>query len=123
MILKTKITDERKAWNSALQNWNGPSIPYIIIPKSKEELEQLGEVGTALREELAFMNIENFQTYANLENIIEAFPENPQRGLEAVTEHEVGNYKASSITNSSKHLATRYKDISLDVSMFAYVFQ
>lgn len=91
MILKTKITDERKAWNSALQNWNGPSIPYIIIPKSKEELEQLGEVGTALREELAFMNIENFQTYANLENIIEAFPENPQRGLEAVTEHVVGH--------------------------------
>ncbi len=80
-----------EAWGSALKSWNSPSVPYVIIAKNKEELENLGEIGRALRGELAFMKFPEFQTYMNLEGIAEKFPEHPQRGTNAVTAHEVGH--------------------------------
>jgi len=87
---KKQINTE-KAWKYALQDWNNPSIPNVIIPKNHEERKQLGKPGIALENELAFMNIENFQTYVNLEKIIKTFPKNPQRALKAIEEHEIGH--------------------------------
>ena len=82
-------TDE--AWSNALESWNSPRIPNLIAPKTREELENLGEAAHALRNELAFMKFPEFQIYANLENIAETFQEDRQRGLTAVLKHEQGH--------------------------------
>ncbi len=88
--LKEKV-DIEASWKKALQSWNQPAIPYIIVPKNQEEREQLGEVGQMLEQELAFMKYPEFQTYANLEKIVGIFPESPQRGMDAIAKHEAGH--------------------------------
>lgn len=80
-----------EAWNEALRNWNAPSIPYVITPRSKEDIAQLGQVGSALKGEMAFMKYPEFQTYMNLENIVDKFPKEPQRAVRAIATHEVGH--------------------------------
>jgi hypothetical protein len=123
-----KEIDNKKAWKSALQDWNNPSIPNVIIPQNSEERKQLGEIGTALEEELAFMNIENFQTYVNLETILEKFPDNPQRGLKAVEEHEVGHRfcpydKVTLIilNHKAKEALNQKKDLKVDINTIAKI--
>jgi len=81
-----------EAWNNALRNWNYPSIPRLVTVKSKSEINNLGkDVAPYLQKELAFMKFPQFQIYANLENIAEKFPENPERGLNVILNHEVGH--------------------------------
>ncbi|MEK6850577.1 MAG: hypothetical protein AABX85_03305 [Nanoarchaeota archaeon] len=80
-----------EAWKGALQSWNSPSVPYVIAPKGKEDLANLGEIGQALSGELAFMKYPEFQTYMNLESIANKLPSNPQRGANAIAAHEVGH--------------------------------
>lgn len=80
-----------EVWRRALINWNSPDVPYVIAPSTKEEVQRLGEVGSHLQGELAFMKFPEFQVYANLEKIAEAFPEDPKRGLNAVLGHELGH--------------------------------
>ena len=63
-----------EAWNEGLKTWNHPSIPRVITPKTEEEFAQLGVMGQILKKELAFMKYPEFQTYANLENIIKENP-------------------------------------------------
>lgn len=80
-----------EAWGNASASWNHPSLPHVIAPRTKEEIQQLGEIGHHLQRELAFMKYPEFQTYANLENIAQAFGEDSQRGLNAVLKHEQGH--------------------------------
>ena len=86
-----KQIDIDEAWKKGLISWNNPSIPRVITPKSKDEINALGKVGDALKKELAFMKYPEFQTYQNLEKITETFPEDTQRGLEAINKHEIGH--------------------------------
>src|SRR3989344_5977343 len=90
-ILETKKTNVDKAWEQGLVSWHGPLVPYIITAKNQDELNALGKVGAALSGELAFMKYPEFQIYQNLERIVKTFSEDPQRGLEAVSEHELGH--------------------------------
>ncbi len=87
--LKDKI-NIGTSWKKALASWNHPAIPQVIVPKA-EEMEQLGEIGAILQGQLAFMKYPEFQTYANLENIVSSLQENPQRGLDAIMKHEAGH--------------------------------
>ncbi|GEM_PF-2872821 len=80
-----------EAWNNAQSSWNSPSVPQIIAPRTQEEITRLGEVGTSLRNELAFMQFPSFQTYANIPKIVETFSEDPQKGTNAVLSHEIGH--------------------------------
>src|SRR3989344_2357960 len=78
-----------EAWNEGLKTWNHPSIPRVITPKTEEEFAQLGVMGQILKKELAFMKYPEFQTYANLENIIKEVPSDPQRASRSVMKHEM----------------------------------
>ncbi len=81
-----------EAWNNALRNWNYPPIPRLVAVKSKSEISSLGkDIAPLLEGQLAFMKFPEFQTYANLENIAEKFPEDPERGLHVILNHEVGH--------------------------------
>lgn len=80
-----------ESWESALDSWNHPSVPRVIAPKTAEEIETLGLIGNALRNELAFMELKGFQTYVNLEKVAETFKEDVARGIKAVTGHEIGH--------------------------------
>ncbi|MDO8564195.1 MAG: hypothetical protein Q7R87_04250 [Nanoarchaeota archaeon] len=88
---KTLDIKLHEAWKHGLQSWNTPSIPQVIAPKNKQELTDLGEIGTALHGQLAFMKYPEFQTYMNLENIVQKFPTDPARGAQAIAAHEVGH--------------------------------
>ncbi|MEK6757991.1 MAG: vWA domain-containing protein [Nanoarchaeota archaeon] len=92
--IKQKIGQEfnvGEAWNVGMKSWNNPSIPTVISVRNKEEREKLGKIGQALGSELAFMKFPEFQTYENLERILEEFPEDPQRALKAINKHEVSH--------------------------------
>ena len=80
-----------EAWKSGLGSWNNPSIPYAITPKNGREVAELGDVGRALRQELAFMKFPEFQTYLNLEKILQTFPKDTNRALNAISAHEIGH--------------------------------
>ena len=80
-----------QAWNEAVDRWNHPSVPAVIAPKSKDEVEGLGDIGAALQAELAFMKYPEFQTYANIAQISQTFGADAERGLKAVLKHEVGH--------------------------------
>lgn len=82
-------TDE--AWKTALTSWNSPYVPYVIAPRTIEEINLLGEVGSALQNELAFMKYPEFQTYLNIEKIIKTFPKNPVKGVQTISKHELGH--------------------------------
>lgn len=84
---KNQINSE-EAWEEALKSWHTPSIPQVIT-QIDERVQP--EVRKALAGELAFMSYPDFQTYANLENIVSSFPEDPQRGIRVVLKHEVGH--------------------------------
>lgn len=86
--LDIKVDD---AWKHGLQNWNSPSVPYVITPRTNEEIQQLGEIGGALKGQLAFMKYPEFQTYINLERIVTQFPADPQRATKAISAHELGH--------------------------------
>ncbi len=79
------------AWKNASMSWSSPAIPLVIAAKTREERQNLGQIGDLLEHELAFMKFPEFQTYVNLENIVSHFPEDPQRGLTAVLKHEQGH--------------------------------
>lgn len=79
------------AWDEALHTWNNPSVPHVIAPQSKKELDKLEIIGFALKGELAFMKYPEFQTYLNLERIAEEFSDNPERGVKAISKHEIGH--------------------------------
>jgi hypothetical protein len=83
--------NENEAWKKGLSNWNQPSIPQVIAPRNEEELARLGQIAQELGRELAFMKYPEFQTYMNLEKIAGTFQENPQRGTQAIAEHEIGH--------------------------------
>jgi len=80
-----------EAWNEAVTTWNSPTVPNIIVLKTQEEIKQLGEIGSALQGELAFMHYPNFQTYAIQANIESKLAEDPQRGAKAILKHELGH--------------------------------
>ena len=84
-------TDVNNSWEKAKMIWKSLSIPYVISVRNREQIEQLGEIGQALIGQLAFMKYPEFQIYTNLEKISEVFLDNPQRGLDAVIEHEQGH--------------------------------
>ena len=65
--------NEIEAWDHALRSWNHPSIPYVIAPKNAEEISKLGSIAPALQRELAFMKFPEFQTYMNLEKIVDIY--------------------------------------------------
>ena len=83
--------NESEAWKDGLTSWNHPSIPYVIAPKNEEEANRVKELLPVLQRELAFMKFPEFQTYMNLEKITNTFPENPQRGVRAISKHEIGH--------------------------------
>ncbi len=80
-----------KLWKEALSSWNYPSIPDIIVPKNEEDIANLGEMGEVLAEQLAFMDLATFQTYANLEKVAKLFGDDLARGLKAIFKHEQGH--------------------------------
>ena len=80
-----------EAWKAALTAWSSPSVPRVIAPRNREERKDLGEIGSVLEKELAFMKYPEFQTFMNLERIVGQFPEDPQRGIKAVATHEIGH--------------------------------
>lgn len=84
-------TNVDEAWETGLDSWHDPSVPYVITPRNSDEIIELGEIGEVLAQEMAFMKYPEFQTYQNLERIVETFPEDPQRGLTAVSKHEIGH--------------------------------
>jgi hypothetical protein len=79
------------AWKNGLARWSYPSIPYVVTPKTAEEIAELGKVADVLARELAFMKYPEFQTYINLEKIAQTFSEDPQRATNAISEHEIGH--------------------------------
>lgn len=79
-----------KEWKEALERWGNPSLPNIITAKEEEEFAGLGKVGHTLREQLAFMQYPNFQTYANLHKIEKTFSDF-ERGYRTAVKHEVGH--------------------------------
>ena len=46
---------------------------------------------SVLSQELAFMKYPEFQTYLNLEKIINVFQNDPNRAITAISKHEVGH--------------------------------
>ncbi len=76
-----------KSWNTALDSWGHPSIPTVV---NVEDCSQHGEIGQALKKELAFMRYPEFQTYANLQRIREVFSD-ANKGYSAIALHEVGH--------------------------------
>ncbi len=86
--LEIKTEEE---WKTALGSWNHPTVPHVIVARTQEELKALGEVGAALKGELAFMQYPNFQTYINLENVVKNFKQDSARGTRAVSTHELGH--------------------------------
>jgi len=80
-----------EAWNQGLNNWNHPNVPRVITPKTEEDFSQLKEIGKILKSQLAFMKYPEFQTYANLENIVKEIPSNPERASKAIMKHELGH--------------------------------
>ncbi len=80
-----------EAWSDALKSWNSPSVPYVIAPSNLKEVRGMGEIGKALEGEFAFMKYPEFQTYMNLERIVQKFPTDPQRAAKAIAKHEVGH--------------------------------
>lgn len=80
-----------ESWKDGLLNWNSPSIPFVIAPTKLEEVKKLGKIGQALQGELAFMAYPEFQTYLNLERIASTLEENPEKGLRAISSHEIGH--------------------------------
>ena len=36
------------AWKNALDNWNSPTVPNVIVARTEQELTDLGEIGQAL---------------------------------------------------------------------------
>jgi len=83
--------DARVLWKDALARWHNPSIPEIIVAETEEEINRLGEIGSSLKNELAFMKYPEFQTYLNLQKTMQLFPEDPKRGVRAVLRHEIGH--------------------------------
>ena len=83
--------DTRILWNEAKDRWHSPTIPEVIVARTAEEMRGLGDIGSALQGELAFMKYPEYQTYLNLEKTVQSFPENPERGTRAVLGHEVGH--------------------------------
>ena len=86
--LDKKVVD---LWKSALASWDYPSVPDAIVPKTDEDRQNLGPIGGLLVNELAFMELCSFQTYANLERITQMFSEDFERGLKVVFKHEQGH--------------------------------
>ena len=80
-----------ESWNQGLGSWNHPNIPKVITPKNEEDFSQLKVIGQVLKGQLAFMKYPEFQTYANLENILKEVPDNPERASIAVSKHEIGH--------------------------------
>ncbi len=91
MEKKQKEANIEEAINNALKTWSYPSIPRPLVAKTKEEMSSLGEEGKMLEEQYAFMKITNFKTYVNLEKVVKTAHEDPQRGLNAVSKHEIGH--------------------------------
>ena len=89
----TQTLDVRvnEAWSDALKSWNSPSVPYVIAPSTLGEVKEMGEIGKALEGEFAFMKYPEFQTYMNLERIVQKFPTDPMRATKAIAKHEVGH--------------------------------
>jgi hypothetical protein len=88
---KTEQEIVRDGWQSALHGWNNPSVPYVIAPRNANERRNLGKIGAALEGEFAFMQYPGFQTYMNLEKIVDSLSDNPERGTRAIAKHEVGH--------------------------------
>ena len=80
-----------EAWKEASVAWHSPSVPHVIAAEDKDDFEKLGETGRALQGELAFMKYPEFQTYVNLETVVDTFKEDPVRGVKAVLKHELGH--------------------------------
>ncbi len=80
-----------EAWNHGLRSWNFPSVPYVIAPSASQGVRDLGEIGKALEGEFAFMKFPEFQTYVNLERIVQEFSTDPQRATKAIAAHEIGH--------------------------------
>ncbi len=80
-----------EAWNNALTTWNSPTVPHVIAPRTTPELKDLGEIGQALQNELAFMNYPSYQTYLNINTISDKLKEDPVRGVRAISKHELGH--------------------------------
>ena len=79
-------------WKTALASWYHPAIPDATVAKNAEEIATLDPLtGGALTNNLAFMELRDFRTYANLEKITKVFHEDPERGLKAVFKHEQGH--------------------------------
>lgn len=83
--------DTELLWNEALDRWHSPTVPEVIVARTKEEMRELGNVGSVLQGELAFMTYPEYQTYLNLRKTAQSFPEDPIRGTRAVLGHEVGH--------------------------------
>mgnify|MGYP001598210827 CR=1 FL=1 len=90
-MAKTEELNVTEIWKEALIKWHHPSVSKPIAPKSAEELKELGELGILLKQELAFMKYPEAQVYLNLEKIASDFSEEPQKGLGAICEHEIGH--------------------------------
>ena len=79
------------AWKNALDNWNSPTVPNVIVARTEQELTDLGEIGQALNNELAFMHYPDYQTYLNVRTITDKLKSDPARGVRAISKHELGH--------------------------------
>ena len=89
--VEKKEIDLEGSINEALKTWNYPQVPKPIIAKNSQDMEKHGKYGKALKEQYAFMDLPTFQTYINLEKITKTFNEDPERGLKAISKHEIGH--------------------------------
>lgn len=80
----------RAGWDSGMIAWNNPSVSTVINAVDETDFERLGAVGKVLKEQLAFMQYPQFQTYANIPNIRKTFSDF-ERGYRAVSKHEIGH--------------------------------
>lgn len=90
MVTKKEKTLQ-EIWKSALVKWHYPSVPAPIAPQTPEEFKELKELDQILESELAFMKYPEAQTYLNVPKIKSEFSEDPEKGLAAICEHEIGH--------------------------------
>lgn len=77
-------------WDFGMIAWGNPCVSTVINAVDEIDFERLGVVGKLLKEQLAFMQYPQFQTYVNVPNIRKTFSDF-ERGYRVVCKHEIGH--------------------------------
>ncbi len=77
-----------EAWKSAMYAWNNPSVPNPIVPLKEAEIKEL-ECADVLKDQIAFMDMHDFQVYVNGDKVARIAIDNQQLGMKAAMKHEI----------------------------------